>query len=677
MDAFGSLGSFQKRPEQMTLAERQKLTQSQKANTKKSQDQTWSGLDLLDSLGSNVPSPQPRAPSGSQGQSGSGNSGSLLDDFDVFASAPPKQPSAPKTASVAQDDPFAFFESKPAQRTPSGSQSVPAPSRPQPKRPSQPNTDNDHGVAQLVEMGFEPADARRALQAMDGSVNGAINYLMSEAQGRPLPKPKKAGLGHGLAAPQNSEELITMASDIGSSVFAAASSFWSKGRKQIQKTMEQYNAQPGSEDQPAWMRSQAKYMAKEQTLPQFTGELPPRPASAKRTSGASTPASLSEAQKSRAERFRERQAMRSQTQTPQTSRGTAESSAAQSRSATPQSTAPATPSLSSPTPVASPAAKPEPEVDLLGMSAPAISHAPLSSTQADMATTSRQAGSDAFVRGDYSAAATHFSSALQSIPKNHMLRTILLSNRAAAYIKVGDARGALDDTNEALRIINKPFVRKDDKTEIENGKKLVDVWVKLVTRQAQANEHLEKHADALASWKLLLDNGHVSQNALDAKRRCQAALAPRPEPKPASSVQSKRRGWGTTGAQPQSAEGKAAVAKVRNEHIRLENEEKERAQLHDKVMGSVDRWRQGKDNDLRALLSTLQNVLWQGVNWTPVSSAELVSPKKCRVVYMKAVARTHPDKIPSSASVEVKMIAQAVFITLNKAWETFREQNGL
>ncbi len=44
---------------------------------------------------------------------------------------------------------------------------------------------------------------------------------------------------------------------------------------------------------------------------------------------------------------------------------------------------------------------------------------------------------------------------------------------------------------------------------------------------------------------------------------------------------------------------------------------------------------------------------------------------------MKAIGKVHPDKLGTDISVENKLIANAVFSTLNKAWDTFKAQNKI
>ena len=57
-------------------------------------------------------------------------------------------------------------------------------------------------------------------------------------------------------------------------------------------------------------------------------------------------------------------------------------------------------------------------------------------------------------------------------------------------------------------------------------------------------------------------------------------------------------------------------------------------------------WIEGKEHNIRALLSTMHTVLWEGeTRWRPVGMADLVTPEQVKKVYRKAVLVVHPDKV--------------------------------
>lgn len=57
-------------------------------------------------------------------------------------------------------------------------------------------------------------------------------------------------------------------------------------------------------------------------------------------------------------------------------------------------------------------------------------------------------------------------------------------------------------------------------------------------------------------------------------------------------------------------------------------------------------WIEGKERNIRALLSTLNTVLWDGeTRWKAVSMADLVTPDQVKKYYRRAVLVVHPDKV--------------------------------
>lgn len=561
---------------------------------------------------------------------------------------------------------------------------------------NQPGYVTDRNLNAMVEMGFEPKDATRALNAMHGSVHGAVNWLMAEAQGLPLPAPKDSVSIASLSDFQQS------ASQIGASMFSKASKLFSKGKKEIEKIYTDYsNAANADSAHPAWMNDKPKQDMKREFKKDFSQPLPRRPQPRSRTplntareqdsappavpDRAQTDTPDLQARKNRAELFRrkqmERQASKSGSNTPPASTTPAPTATRASTRAPGSAATNLVPDLVSdlvPDLASSNAEETITEqVDLLNLdSTTVVTHTTeLSSAQSDMFAVAREAATTSFKNGDYDNAVVHYSAALDVLPPTHTLRTVMLSNRSAAHLKNGNAQAAFVDSS--LGIKHMPNRGKDHEIE---GKKASDIWMKLVTRNAQAAEHMEKFEDAIKSWQLLLDNGYASSSVLDAKRRCLRALDIHRNgvAEPAKPVKtSKRRGWGTMGAQPTSAEGIAAVAKVKNLHEQQKKDENERELYREKVTAKVDAWMKGNETNLCVLLSTLQNVLWPECQWQPVPLSDLVVPKKVRVVYMKAVARTHPDKISSNSSTEIKMTAQAVFMAVQAAWEVYRQENNL
>lgn len=64
------------------------------------------------------------------------------------------------------------------------------------------------------------------------------------------------------------------------------------------------------------------------------------------------------------------------------------------------------------------------------------------------------------------------------------------------------------------------------------------------------------------------------------------------------------------------------------------------------VVPQILDWIDGKERNIRALMSTMHTVLWDGeTRWKPVSMSELLTPDQVKKYYRKAVLVVHPDKV--------------------------------
>ncbi|XP_006893653.1 PREDICTED: cyclin-G-associated kinase isoform X2 [Elephantulus edwardii] len=85
-------------------------------------------------------------------------------------------------------------------------------------------------------------------------------------------------------------------------------------------------------------------------------------------------------------------------------------------------------------------------------------------------------------------------------------------------------------------------------------------------------------------------------------------------------------------------------------------------------------WIEGKERNIRALLSTLHTVLWAGESrWTPVGMADLVTPSQVKKHYRRAVLVVHPDKATGQP---YEQYAKMIFMELNDAWSEFENQGA-
>ncbi|KAL8812996.1 MAG: hypothetical protein Q9223_007156 [Gallowayella weberi] len=322
---------------------------------------------------------------------------------------------------------------------------------------------------------------------------------------------------------------------------------------------------------------------------------------------------------------------------------------------------------------------------------------PISPSALGSSHTSRQAGTLAFRRGDYAEAATHYSSALAPLPPTHPLSIPLLTNRALSHLKTGDPKNCIADSNTALDLIG-PSRGVGEVVELgdEGTKDMFTYWDKAMTRQAEALEQLERWADAGAIWKSCVEAGVGGATSVAGRNRCRKFIrgpsqpstaskptvarkppAPKPKPKlkPTSALEDLS---GTTSSTSiVDADSAEAVTRLRAANLEAERLDDERFALSDKVSERVTRWRSGKEGNLRALLASLDGVLWEGSGWKKVGMGELILANKVKVVYMKGIGKVHPDKLPTTATTEQRMVSAAVFATLNEAWDGFKRENGL
>jgi len=262
----------------------------------------------------------------------------------------------------------------------------------------------------------------------------------------------------------------------------------------------------------------------------------------------------------------------------------------------------------------------------------------------------RADGTAHFKRGDYAAAHASYSASLTGIPATHPLVAVLLCNRALTALKTGEPRQAVDDADAALAVIG-PGRGEGETVALEDGttdrRDMRDLYGKALTRKAEALEQMEKWADAGAAWLACVEAGVGGAAATAGRQRCQKALAPKPAAKPAAATRPRPRPTAATRSSSASQGGGSseAVERLRAANKAAERADDEKFALVDQVDARIAAWRDGKRENLRALLGSLDQVLWANSGWKKVGLHELVVANRVKVVYMKAIAKTHPDKV--------------------------------
>ncbi|KAJ0561007.1 putative Chaperone J-domain superfamily [Helianthus annuus] len=118
-----------------------------------------------------------------------------------------------------------------------------------------------------------------------------------------------------------------------------------------------------------------------------------------------------------------------------------------------------------------------------------------------------------------------------------------------------------------------------------------------------------------------------------------------------------------------------ALAEKNNRDLQSLREQEERNRISETLDIEIKRWAAGKEGNLRALLSTLQYVLWPGCGWQPVSLTDLITGANVKKSYRKATLCIHPDKVQQKgATLQQKFVAEKVFDLLKEAWNKFNSE---
>lgn len=278
---------------------------------------------------------------------------------------------------------------------------------------------------------------------------------------------------------------------------------------------------------------------------------------------------------------------------------------------------------------------------------------PVSQSAISMSNKSRLTGTEAFKRGDYAEATNYYTNALSSLPPNHPLNISLLTNRALSHSKTGDPKASIADATTALELIG-PSRGVSETIDLgdEGSKDMFLLWGKAMTRKAEALEQLERWPDALQTWKSCVEAGIGGATSIAGRNRCEKATnppavktattrKPPPKPKPRSTALEDLTGHPAT----TSTQSVEAVSRLRAANLEAERIDDEKFALSDSVSARLHNWRAGKEGNLRALLASLENVLWEGAGWKKVGMGELILAGKVKVLYMKGIAKVHPDKV--------------------------------
>ncbi|KAL1820804.1 hypothetical protein ACET3Z_015673 [Daucus carota] len=118
-----------------------------------------------------------------------------------------------------------------------------------------------------------------------------------------------------------------------------------------------------------------------------------------------------------------------------------------------------------------------------------------------------------------------------------------------------------------------------------------------------------------------------------------------------------------------------ALAEKNMRDLLAQKELAEKNRLAEALDADIKRWSNGKEGNLRALLSTLQYILGPGSGWQPISLTEIITTNAVKKAYRKATLYVHPDKLQQrGANIQQKYICEKVFDLLKAAWNKFNKE---
>lgn len=485
-------------------------------------------------------------------------------------------------------------------------------------------------------------------------------------------------------------DFAKQAAAMGTSFLKTANKFWSAGQKKVQKAVAEFQEGPSDPSQPKWMRSaqqditgdgrRAQPLADDVTdealmldsgaRPERPSRMthPPRPAPHRTVSREQSPAlSMISNQSTSAPRWQQdpksrlnKQAIEEQSSqayisparrkktTPQPAVGNRPQSTEEPDLFSSQAPSPSLPSRSAqPSPRPAPtAAQPPRKTPTPRPAAPVRKIPHLDPSALQTSTRHRADGTAHFKRGDYASAHASYSSSLSAIPDTHPLAIVILCNRALTALKTGEPRQAVSDADTAIQLIG-PSKGEGEHVSLQDatGEKrdMKDLYGKALTRKAEALEQMEKWADAGLVWQSCVESGVGGPTAIAGRQRCQKALAPKPA-KPVSKPATPRPRPRPT-PKPAASGDSEAVSRLQAANKAADAADAEKFALSDQVDARIAAWRDGKRENLRALLASLDSVLWENSGWKKVGLHELVMANRVKIVYMKAISKTHPDKV--------------------------------
>ncbi|KAF9012013.1 hypothetical protein BDQ17DRAFT_1420409 [Cyathus striatus] len=582
-------------------------------------------------------------------------------------------------------------------------------SQPQQRKSSRVASPPPHIIGQLVEMGFSVQQVKVALATTDTGIDveAALEVLIAsgvadnedagsrldvsrEPEARELFRQesersrgqrREQNRGEGArterrqdqATPElNLQEQADKLREIGLNMFNKASLFWKEGKERVQRVVEERvgpvgevgNARGGASSRPRWMQDAVEEGINGREVREI--------GAFKDDDGDEQVESMRTA----VQQDRRRHRPYPQQQHPASSRekvadlfDTSEEPVvykSKFRHKAPQASTSALSSLIPPATVVTPLKRRD-----------IVSCSPSVLSQSDL---HKSAGTEKFKLGQYATAEESYTSAIMCLPPNHLMLVPLYNNRALVRMKNGNYLGAAEDASDVVAIIGEEYhplreAKVEGRKEDGAGIDLSDGFIKALKRRAEAWEGRERWSEAGKDWERLAGMDWVKQSvkteAVRGAGRCRRMVDAADKPVVSASTKPKPRPAPRPLPQPQGTS--KAVSALRETTSMAEAEDAAKHQLKDSVDTRLQTWKGGKETNLRALLSSLDTILWSELGLQKISLAELMSAGQVKKWYMKAIAKVHPDKLnASNSTLEQRMLAGGVFTALNEAWIAFK-----
>lgn len=290
----------------------------------------------------------------------------------------------------------------------------------------------------------------------------------------------------------------------------------------------------------------------------------------------------------------------------------------------------------------------------------------------------KEVGNAAFKKGAYGEAEAAYTAALQTLPETSLRRIPLLNNRANARLKNGDASAASRDCSAVLTLIvgdgniATVYTASSENplpASVAAEVNLRDGYGKALVRRAQAYEMLERWLPAMKDWQLLEryekqeGSGATSgfrnmKSAQEGIKRCRgmvsgsgsggkgdSATSAAPSSSSSSREVRSRKAAATAAASAAARAEEAGRQRVRAANAAQQAEESAAHSLKDSIDAKISAWKAGKETNIRALLASLENVIWPELNWKKVGMHEVITDAQVKKHYTRAMVKLHPDKV--------------------------------